>query len=94
MAYPFEDLSVFFDDFAETIFWNRRPYQCLFSNTHDPLNFKGGGRSITAIVRQSDFAKVAQGDKVTFQKRHYSIEEIHPIQDGQIVKLLLEESAV
>jgi hypothetical protein len=89
--YNFEDLSIFFTDFAEPIAWNGQSLLCIFDSKHDPLNFNGGGRSITAIVRTSQFGALAQGQTVTIRGNSYSVEEIHPIQNGDLLKLILEQ---
>ena len=90
--YFFEDLDVFFTDFAEPIAWAGKTYKCLFDNKHDPLAFNAGGRSITAIVKATEFGDVSQGDPVVIRSQTFSVEEIHPIQNGDLFKLILEQS--
>lgn len=91
MTYSFEDLSIFFTDFAEPIAWAGQSYLCLFDSKHDPLSFGAGGRAITAIVRTSEFSAIQQGEAVTIRGNPYSVEEIHPIQNGDLLKLILEQ---
>lgn len=89
--YSFEDLDLYFTDFAVPMVWQGRTVQCIFSAKHDPLAFNAGGRDISATVKTSDVAGVVQGQSVVIEGRNYSIEEIKPIQDGQVTKLQLEE---
>jgi len=92
MTYSFEDLGIFFPDFGEPMTWEGKTLDCIFDNKHDPLAFNAGGRSITAIVKAREFQGVSQGQAVVIDGRNFSIEEILPIQDGQMLKLRLEQS--
>lgn len=91
MTYSFEDLDLFFTDFATAMSWQGLTIQCIFSEKHDPLAFNAGGRDISAVVKLSAMPGVAQGQAVVIDGRNFSIEEILPIEDGQVLKLRLEE---
>lgn len=88
--YSFEDLSIFFTDFAVSLTWNGKTISCLFGEKSDPLAFQAGGRDISAVVRSSEAIAMSQGDTLTIEGKSYAIAEIQPIQDGQTTKLLLE----
>jgi hypothetical protein len=90
--YSFEDLNIFFPDFGEPIAWDGKTLDCIFDNKHDPLAFNAGGRSITAIVKVREFQGVSQGDPVVIRSQNFSVEEIHSIQDGELFKLILEQT--
>jgi hypothetical protein len=90
--YEFEDLSVFFNDFGQPLTWGDKSFPCLFSRKHDPLAFDAGGRSITAIADKTNLAGITQGEVIAVNGESFSVAEIQPIQDGQMVKLILEES--
>lgn len=91
MTYSFEDLDVFFADFALPLTWDGADYPCLFSNTYDSLSFQAGGRSIKAIAKFSDLGAITQGETVTIDGKSYTIAEVRPKQDGAIVELELED---
>jgi hypothetical protein len=90
--YDFEDLSVFFEDFGQSLVWGNNSFPCLFDRKHDPLAFNAGGRSITAIAKIADLQGINQGVIVVINGESFSVAEIQPIQDGQLVKRILEES--
>jgi len=90
--YDFEDLSVFFPDFGQPLTWGDNTFPCLFDRKYDPLAFNAGGRSITAIAKLSDLEGITQGEVIVINSESFSVAEIQPIQDGQMVKLILEES--
>ena len=89
--YSFEDLDIYFTDYAEPIAWAGKTLKCIFDNKHDPLAFNAGGRSITAVVKANEFGECEPGDPVAIRSQNYSIEEIHPIQNGDLFKLILEQ---
>jgi hypothetical protein len=91
-VYSFEDLSVFFQDFGLPLTWNGKTFPCLFSRKHDPLAFGAGGRSITAIAKATDLEGIAQGVTVVINTESFTVAEIQPIEDGQVIKLILEET--
>jgi hypothetical protein len=90
--YEFEDLSIFFDDFGQSLTWGESTFLCLFDRKHDPLAFGAGGRSIAAVVQASQVDGISQGETVVISSESFTVAEIQPIQDGQVVKLILEES--
>jgi uncharacterized protein YhbP (UPF0306 family) len=90
--YDFEDLSVFFADFGQSLTWGNNTFPCLFDRKHDPLAFGAGGRAITAIAKIADLQGINQGVTVMINGESFTVAEIQPIQDGQMVKLILEES--
>jgi len=89
--YSFEDLDIYLTDFAVAMTWQSLTIKCIFSEKHDPLAFSAGGRDISAVVKLSDVPGVAQGQAVVIDGRNFSIEEILPIHDGQMLKLRLEQ---
>ena len=89
--YSFEDLEIYFTDFAVSLKWQGLTLNCLFSEKSDPLAFQAGGRDINAIVKTREVSGIASGQAVEIDGRNFSITEINPIQDGQITKLQLEE---
>jgi hypothetical protein len=89
--YSFEDLEVFFTDFAVSLTWQGQSLNCIFSEKSDPLAFQAGGRDINAVVKTREVTGIASGQSVAIDGRNFSITEINPIQDGQITKLQLEE---
>lgn len=92
LLYDFEDLDIYLTDFAVAMTWQGLTIKCIFSEKHDPLQFNAGGRDISAVVKLSDVPGVAQGQAVAIDGRNFSIEEILPVQDGQMLKLRLEQS--
>jgi hypothetical protein len=91
IAYSFEDLGVFFSDFAVTLSYDGGEIPCLFSYKSDPLAFQAGGRNITALIRTDDLGTLDSGVEVAITAKNYLIAEIEPIEDGQITRLVLEE---
>jgi hypothetical protein len=92
MKYPFEELDIYFTDFAVPLKWQGQTLNCLFSEKSDPLAFQAGGRDINAVVKTREVTGIASGQAVEIDGRNFSITEINPIQDGQIIKLQLEEA--
>lgn len=88
----FDDLDLFFTDFAVSLTWQGLTLNCLFGEKSDPLAFQAGGRDISAVVKTREVTGMASGQTVTIDGKTYTIAEIQPVQDGQITKLLLEES--
>lgn len=92
MLYSFEDLSIFFADFGTKLTWQGRQIDCIFGEKSDPLAFQAGGRDISATVKTRDIPGMVSGQAVTVNNRSYLVAEIQRIQDGEMCKLLLEES--
>lgn len=92
MPFGFEpDLSFFLGDFGEPITWKGGNFLCLFDYQHDALSYGASGRSIEAIVLAEEFSGVSTGEVVQARLRHWTIAEIHPIQSGDFLRLILEE---
>lgn len=92
MKFEFEpDLKFFLGDFGEPIAWENQTLVCLFDFKHDPLAFGAGGRAIEAVVQAEDFAELAIGDTVEIRLKQYTVAELHPIQSGDFLRLILEE---
>ena len=90
-GYDFEDLMIFFQDFATQLTWDTGEIPCLFSYKSDPLAFQAGGRNISAVIRSDQLGDLVVGTVVTINDSSYTVVEISPIQDGQLTKLMLEE---
>jgi hypothetical protein len=90
--YSFEDLSVFFTDFGQDLTWGSVTFPCLFDRKHDPLAFGAGGRAITAIAKTTDLENITPGEVVKINGESFTVAEVQPVQDGQLTKLILEES--
>jgi hypothetical protein len=91
IAYSFEDLGVFFSDFAVTLSYDGGEIPCLFSYKSDPLAFQAGGRNISAIIKTDDLGSLDSGTEVAIADKSYLITEIEPIEDGQVTRLMMEE---
>ncbi len=92
MRFDFEpELAFFLGDFGQPITWENNTYACLFDYKHDPLAFGAGGRAIECVVLTSDFDGVEVGQTVEIQLKSYTIAEIHPIQQGDFLRFILEE---
>lgn len=89
--YDFEDLDIFFADFASLLTWTGISMKCIFSKKSDPLAFQAGGRDISATVKASDVVGMVSGDELTIDGSPFIVAEVYPIQDGAMFKIMLEE---
>ena len=92
-----DDTTIFFDDFSSVIgtLNGIKTFRIIFDSRFSaiPLNlYKAEGLEITATCQSSDVIGVKHSDQLVIDGITFTVVGVHPIHDGKITRLLLEET--
>lgn len=87
-----DDLEPFLTEFGEPAILKGRQVTVIFDNDYAPaFDDFAEGRNIVACLKTEDLGDTAHFDKISIRGKLYTVNGVHPAQDGRFTDLILTE---